>query len=585
MAFALKANVAQLLDAASGEGAAVEPAEICLAGGMTRGGPWTQLVCDVVGAPITVSTLPEASVLGAAVCAGAGGGVFPDLSTGAAALAQVHRLTPHAASARLYRELYADWTQVRVARAPADRLASGAALRGMMSKAQEDGRPALADRAPLPARRRLRVLATADLDEDSLIELRELGDVTHASYREALRLLTGDDLVEALAGCDVFITEVDIVDADALARLTDLRVVAACRGHAVNVDVAACTALGVPVLHAPGRNAEAVADLTLAFMLMLARKLVAATAFLRRPGGEAGDMGRMGQAHGELLGHELWGKTVGLVGCGAVGRAVARRLRALRRTRARERPVPGPGETALLDAEAAPLDDVARGERHRELHAPVTDETRGMMGADDWRQMKPGAFLVNTARAALVQEDALVAALRTGRLGGAALDVFAAEPPAADDPLLALPNVIATPHVGGNTREVGAHQGRLVVADLRRMVAGLPPRHVLNPETLAAFTWDRARAPYAALASAVFATSAGPAVTDLQPALQEQPAAAAATLAERPRPRRPTHPPCRPAVPRRPRWSASCACSCRARSTTPRSSPSPRAAMWCPSTP
>ena len=533
MAFALKANAAQLLDAAPGERAAQEPAEICLAGGMTRDGLWTQLVCDVLDAPLGVSTLPEASLLGAAVCAGAGGGVFPDLAAGAAALARRRRLTPDAANARLYRELYADWTRVREARAPADRLAAGAALRGMMSRAQDDGRPARGDRAPLPARRRLRVLATADLDEASLIELRELGDVTHASYREALRLLTGDDLVEALAGCDVFITEVDIVDADALARLPDLRVVAACRGHAVNVDLAACTALGVPVLHAPGRNAEAVADLTLAFMLALARRLVAANAFLRVPGGEAGDMGRMGQAHGELLGNELWGKTVGLVGCGAVGRAVARRLRPFGARVLVNDPFLAAGEARQLDAEAAALDELLAASDIVSLHAPLTDDTRGMMGAERLAQMKPGAFLVNTARAALVQEDALLAALRSGRLGGAALDVFAAEPPAADDPLLTLPSVIATPHVGGNTQEVGAHQGRLVAADLRRMVAGLRPHHVLNPETLAAFTWDRARATQAALALAAFATSTGPAVSDLQAAVHEEPAASTAALTDR----------------------------------------------------
>lgn len=545
MAFALKANAAQLVKAASGDRAAEEPAEIRMAGGMTRSGLWTQLVCDVLDAPLAVSTLPEASVLGAAVCAGAGAGVFPDLAAGAASLARVRRLAPDAAHARIYKELYADWTRVREARAAADRLASGAALRGMMSRAQDDGRPVHGEtlangtrprggRGPLPARRRLRILATADLDEASVAELRELGDVTHASYREALRLLTGDDLVEALAGGDVFITEVDIVDADALARLPDLRVVAACRGHAVNVDLAACTALGVPVLHAPGRNAEAVADLTLAFMLVLARRLVAANAFLRLPGGEAGDMGRMGQAHGELLGNELWGKTVGLVGCGAVGRAVARRLRPFGARVLVNDPFLAAEEAHLLDAEAAALDELLAVSDIVSLHAPLTDDTRGMMGAGRLAQMKPGAFLVNTARAALVQEDALLAALRSGRLGGAALDVFAAEPPAADDPLLTLPNVIATPHVGGNTREVGAHQGRLVAADLRRMVAGLWPRHVLNPETLAAFTWDRPRTPQAALAAAAFASSAGPAVTDLQPAAHEQPAASAATPATPP---------------------------------------------------
>jgi len=551
MAYALKANVALLASVAAGDPGPQGRPEIRITGGMTRSGFWTQLVCDVLGAPLAVTMLPEASVLGAAVCAGVGAGVFPDLAAGAALLAQVRHLTPDAGRTRVYEELYADWMRVREARAPADRLAAGVALQGMMSRAEGGGGASLGEtaaggdrpddgRRPLPARRQLRILATADLDEVSLAALRELGEVTHASYREAMRLLTGDDLVEALAGCDVFVTEVDIVDADALTRLPDLRVIAACRGHAVNVDLAACSALGVPVLHAPGRNAEAVADLTLAFMLMLARKLVAANTFLRAPGAEAGDMGRMGQAHGELLGAELWHKTVGLVGFGAVGRAVARRLRPFGARVLVYDPQLAAEAVRLADAEPAALDELLAASDIVSLHAPLNDATRGLMGAERLSQMKPGALLVNTARAALVQEDALLAALRSGRLGGAALDVFAGEPPAADDPLLSLPNVIATPHVGGNTREVGAHQGRMVAADLRRLVSGLPPRHVLNPETLAAFAWERARAPLAAAAAAAFATASAPAVTDLQPPAQQQPpapqqpAATAAAPADRP---------------------------------------------------
>jgi len=135
------------------------------------------------------------------------------------------------------------------------------------------------------------VLVCADFDASSLASLREFADVEYAPFREKLRLLSGDLLVQELADYDVFVTEIDLVDAAALAQLPKLRVVGACRGDAVNVDVAACSAYGIPVVHAPGRNADAVADLAIAFLLMLARKFPAAGSFLRGGDIAAGDMG------------------------------------------------------------------------------------------------------------------------------------------------------------------------------------------------------------------------------------------------------------------------------------------------------
>ena len=505
MAFAIRANLEQIAQILG------HPPRIAMTGGMTRSPFWAQLVASALEQPIEISLTPEGTALGAAICAGVAAGIFKGLEEGVERLARVQLVQPDEAALEIYKNLYLEWREFFTKQGEAQSLASNLILQNIIQPAPP--KPF----APIPFRPK--ILVTAQMDEESLAKLSQLGDVEYSCYRETLRVLTGDDLIEALKGVHIFITEVDVVDLDALRQLPDLRVVVSCRGRAVNVDVEACTAMGIPVLYAPGRNADAVADLTIAFMLALLRKLIPADHFLREPGGEAGDMARMGRAFEAFLGRELWGKTVGLIGFGAVGRQVARRLIPFGVRLLVYDPYISPDEAALYDAELVTLEKLLAESDIVSLHAPVTDETRGMIGREALLRMKRGALLINTARAALVDEEALAEALRSGHLAGAAVDVFSVEPPASDHPLLALPNVIATPHIGGNTEEVASHQGKIVVEDLRRFLAGERPQHILNPEVLQSFSWTGPRRELGEEELEKLAKRPAPAVSDLQ---QEQ---------------------------------------------------------------
>ena len=499
LAYGLRANLEQIV-AVTGK----HYPSVRLAGGMAASPSFGQLLADILGAEVLAGEVTEATALGAALCAGVAAGDFPDVGAAAAQLVKRFRQhTPDPDRVATYETLFEGWQSWRIAGAEAAAVAGGLAVSALMPSATSMTADTKADP--------LRILVTAQMDEGALARLRALGNVTFASYLEARRLLQKESLVEVVSGYDVLVTEIDLVDADSLQKLKDLKVVASARDNAVNVDVEACSILGIPVLNAPGRNADAVADLTLAFLLMLARKLPEATQVLRASDVIAGDIGSIGSAFTELRGRELWQKTIGLVGLGAVGGGVARRLQGFGATVLVSDPFVSREQAALFDCQLVSLDELLATSDFISLHAPVTPSTRGMIGAAELARAKPGACLINTARAALMDEEALVAALESGQLGGAALDVYAVEPPGADHPLLSLPGVIVTPHVGGNTAEVAIHQGRIIVEDLERLLRGELPRFALNAEVARSFDRNKARSePDAAGLARLEELAAGP---------------------------------------------------------------------------
>ena len=510
-ACAVRANLEQLDSVLTPDLPATNPDSLTLCGGMSRSELFGQILANITTREVAVPSTVQTSALGAAICAAVANGDFSNFTSACQVLCEVGKqFSAQAEDAQVNGQLYNTWSRFRE---QAETSTGPIAIDHLLPRVlTESEGTQTASAAPTD----LQALVSASFDADSLARLRESMAVEYASFREVKRLLTGADLVKALQGKQIFVTEVDVLDANALRQLPDLRVVAACRGDAVNVDVEACTAYGVPVLFAPGRNAVAVADLAVAFMINLARKLPAATRFLEQPDCTAGNMGKMGQAFSQLQGRELWRKTIGLVGLGAVGRAVAQRLAGFEVAILVADPFVTPEQAALAGCRLTDLDNLLQRSDFVSLHAAVTPETTGMIGADAFAKMKPGAFFINTARAALIDEQALVDALERGALAGAGLDTFAVEPPGFDHPLVQHPTVISTPHSAGNTVEVANHQGESVSAALLQLLRGEVPNCVLNPQVLADFDWHKPKRQPDENELARLSKKSGPAVTDLQ---------------------------------------------------------------------
>jgi D-3-phosphoglycerate dehydrogenase len=295
-----------------------------------------------------------------------------------------------------------------------------------------------------------------------------------------IREYVGDpaDLAAAVAGHEVLVVHGAPVTAEVL-DAAPLRLVCCARGGPVNVDVAAASARGIPVASAPGRNAEAVAELTVAFALMLIRGVPASARYLIDGGRHAASVyeGR------EFIGGEAPGVTLGLAGLGNVGGQVAARARALGFPVLAYDPVPPaavPAGVTLVGFE-----ELLSRSGILSVHARATPANRHLFGAAAFAQMQPGAFFINTARESLVDEDALADALAAGTLAGAALDVVEPRPAGDRHPLLDLPNVIVTPHIGGATHQTLRRGADLAAAAVARLLSGQLPEHLVNPEILA----------------------------------------------------------------------------------------------------
>ncbi|PMC76670.1 MULTISPECIES: phosphoglycerate dehydrogenase [unclassified Brachybacterium] len=304
------------------------------------------------------------------------------------------------------------------------------------------------------------VLLAEELSPATLEALGEGVEIRHVDGTDRPALLAAAAQADAL-----LIRSATQVDAELLAAAPSLKVVARAGVGLDNVDVPAATAAGVMVINAPTSNITSAAELAIALILASLRNLGRADASVK-----AGKWERK-----QLTGVELLGKTVGIVGFGRIGQLVAERLAPFGVQLLAHDPYVNHTRAAELGARVVELDELMRSADVITVHMPKTPETTGMIGAEQLALAKPGLHLVNAARGGLIDEQALYDALSTGRIAGAALDVYSSEPPSQSPTaaqLLELPNLTLTPHLGASTAEAQEKAGVAVARSVRLALAG-----------------------------------------------------------------------------------------------------------------
>jgi len=317
-------------------------------------------------------------------------------------------------------------------------------------------------------------LATWQWDTGGLENLQRHNLACEQNGPEAVE--TPEGLLEAVADADILFTQFCPINRAVLDAAKNLKLVAVGRTGVQNVDVAAATERGIPVLNTPGRNAHAVAEYTIGMMLAEMRNIGRAHAALKQ-----------GEWRKKYLNDdsvpEMPGRSVGLVGFGRIGRLIVRKMQGFETDFLVYDPYVPAEALAELGCRKVELDELMAAADFVSIHAKLTEETKHLIHAGNLARMKPTAYFINTARAELVDEDALIKVLQQGKIAGAALDVYMHEPPAADDPLLALDNVTLSPHQAGVTADAYRTTARLFVENLSALWNGGVPRNLLNPET------------------------------------------------------------------------------------------------------
>ncbi|MDR2156879.1 MAG: hypothetical protein LBO81_03755 [Clostridiales Family XIII bacterium] len=335
--------------------------------------------------------------------------------------------------------------------------------------------------------RKYKALVTGTFSENGLRRLREVADCEYRDWQLAKRPYTQEELKTMIQGKDILIVEMTEVHKEVIESASDLKIIGCCRGlrgDDLTVDVPACNERKIPILNAPGRNLNSVAEFTIFLTLGILRKVrPAINWFYDAQWKEWLDF------YTTFRTGEIRGRTVGLMGFGNIGKMVAALFNAFgAKVMAYDPFVNDPDVYRQYNTAKTDAQTLFREADIVSLHMNVNDDTKAFVNAELLGLMKPTAFLVNSARAAIVDRDALYDALAGGKIAGYATDVYHREPCNPEtEPLLALDNVFGTPHLGGTADEVIQNHSNIIMDDIERLLRKETPKFILNPQVLDAF--------------------------------------------------------------------------------------------------
>ena len=325
----------------------------------------------------------------------------------------------------------------------------------------------------------MKALILAPFQAEFLKKLRRKIEVTYQSWLDTRRLLSPEELIERIQkeNISIIVIEADFIFEEVFEAADKLRFVGICRGSTNNVDIEAATKHGVVVVNTPGRNAVAVAELTLGLMLSLARRIPALHSMVK-----SGEWVNPVEPYLSLRGIELAGKIAGIIGLGAIGSEVARRLQALEMKLLGYDPYLGSEKMSRVGVSPVSLEELLKESDFITIHCPLSPQTVGLIDQSKIALMKSSAYLINTAGWEIVDEEALLEALKQRRIAGAAFDVYQTHPIPQQSPFLKLDNVILTPHIGGATDGTIERYSKIMTQEIERFLEGKRPQNLVNPE-------------------------------------------------------------------------------------------------------